>query len=204
VARVPKPSPEVFLNIPYDEKFGRLFLAFISGISAFGLVPRATLEITTSVRRLDRILDLIRQCEYSIHDLSRVEMDRGFPRTPRFNMPFELGLAVALEKTAKSKRRGWFVCESRRYRLTKSLSDLNGTDPFIHDGRIEGVFRELGNMFRAPGRQPSVQQMRTIYREVRGNLPVVLRKAGSTTPYTARVFRDLCLLASDAAEELVL
>jgi hypothetical protein len=80
---------------------------------------------------------------------------------------------------------------------------LNGTDPFIHDGTIEGVFRELGNMFRAPGRQPSVQQMRTIYREVRGNLPVVLRKAGSTTPYTARVFRDLCLLASDAAEELV-
>jgi hypothetical protein len=117
VARVPKPSPEVFLNIPYDEKFGGLFLAFISGISAFGLVPRATLEITTSVRRLDRILDLIRHCEYSIHDLSRVEMDRGFPRTPRFNMPFELGLAVALEKTAKSK----FVCESHRYRLAKSL-----------------------------------------------------------------------------------
>jgi hypothetical protein len=50
------------------------------------------------------------------------------------------------------------VCESQSYRLAKSLSDLNGTDPFIHDGTIEGVFRELGNMFRRPGRQPSVQQ----------------------------------------------
>jgi hypothetical protein len=98
VARVQKPSPEVFLNVPYDKKFERLFLALISGISAFGLVPRATLEITTSVRRLDRILDLIRRCEYSIHDLSRVEIDRGAPRTPRFNMPFELGLSVAFEK----------------------------------------------------------------------------------------------------------
>jgi hypothetical protein len=90
-------------------------------------------------------------------------MDRGAPRTPRFNMPFELGLAVAIEKASKSRTRGWFVCESQSYRLAKSLSDLNGTDPFIHDGTIEGVFRELGNMFRRPGRQPSVQQMRTIY-----------------------------------------
>lgn len=204
MARVQKPSPEVFLNVPYDKKFERLFLALISGISAFGLVPRATLEITTSVRRLDRILDLIRRCEYSIHDLSRVEMDRGAPRTPRFNMPFELGLAVAFEKASKSRTRGWFVCESQSYRLAKSLSDLNGTDPFIHDGTIEGVFRELGNMFRRPGRQPSVQQMRTIYRKLRINLPAVLRQAGSGTPYTARVFRDLSVIASAAAVEVML
>jgi len=204
VARVQKRSPEVFLNIPYDEKFERLFLAFISGISAYGLVPRATLEITTSVRRLDQILDLIRQCEYSIHDLSRVEMDRGFRPTPRFNIPFELGLSVALEGTAKSSRRGWFVCESRRYRLAKSLSDLNGTDAFIHDGTIEGVFRELGNMIRRPGIEPSVHQMRRIYPELSGGLNVVLRKAGSSTQYTARVFRELCVIAADAAEELVL
>ena len=119
MARLPKSSPEVFLNVPYHKKFERLFLAFISGISAFGLVPRATLEITRSVRRLDRILDLIRRCEYLIHDLSRVEMDRGAPRTPRFNIPFELGLSVAFEKMAKSKTRGWFVCESQSYRLAK-------------------------------------------------------------------------------------
>jgi hypothetical protein len=96
-------------------------------------------------------------------------------------MPFELGLSVAFEKTAKSQTRGWFVCESQSYRLAKSLSDLNGTDPFIHDGTIEGVFRELGN-----------------------NLPVVLRQAGSGTPYTARVFRDLSVIASAAAVEVVL
>jgi hypothetical protein len=31
VARRQKHTPEVFLNIPYDKKFERLFLAFISG-----------------------------------------------------------------------------------------------------------------------------------------------------------------------------
>jgi len=204
VARLQKHSPEVFLNIPYDTKFERLFLAFIAGTSALGLNPRATLEITTSVRRLERVLDLIRQCEYSVHDLSRVEIDRAVPRTPRFNMPFELGLSVAMERSGKNERRGWFVCESRSYRLSKSLSDLNGTDPFIHDGTIEGVFRELGNMFRRPGKQPTVQQMRLIYRKLRKNLAAILQQAGSKTPYSARVFRDLCVIAIDAAEELLL
>jgi hypothetical protein len=105
VARLQKHTPEVFLNIPFDKKFERLFLAFIAGTIALGLNPRATLEITTSVQRLDRILDLIRQCEYSVHDLSTVELDRGVPRTPRFNMPFEPGLSVALEKASKNERR---------------------------------------------------------------------------------------------------
>jgi|ERR1700688_444497 len=203
VARRQKPTPEVFLNIPYDKKFERLFLAYISGTIALGLNPRATLEITSSVRRLERILDLIRQCEYSVHDLSRVEIDRAAPQTPRFNMPFELGLSVALEKSAKHEKRGWFVCESRNYRLAKSLSDLNGTDPFIHNGTIEGVLRELANMFRRPGEQPTVQQMRLVYRKLRKNMPAVLHEAGSETPYSARVFRDLCVIAIDAAEQLV-
>jgi hypothetical protein len=202
VAR-PKRTPEVFLNIPYDKKFERLFLAFISGTIALGMNPRATLEIANSTRRLERILDLIRQCEYSVHDLSRVEVDRAAPRTPRFNMPFELGLSVALDKSGARGERGWFVCESRNYRLAKSLSDLNGTDPFVHDGTIEGVFRELANMFGRPGKQPTVQQMRSIYRRLRGSVPAVLRQAGSKTLYSASVFRALCVIASDAAGQLV-
>jgi hypothetical protein len=112
VAKRKRPRTEVFLNIPYDKKFERLFLAYIAGLSAFGLVPRATLEIPDSSRRLDKILKLIRNCRYSIHDLSRVELDRKKPRTPRFNMPFELGLTVAYQKQAKSKKENWYVFES--------------------------------------------------------------------------------------------
>src|SRR5262249_43804978 len=85
----------VFLNVPYDSAFENLYLAYIAGLSAFGLIPRATLEIPTSKRRLERIRKLIGQCGYSLHDLSRVQLDAGAPRVPRFNMPFELGLAVA-------------------------------------------------------------------------------------------------------------
>src|SRR5487761_646907 len=76
VAKPRKASADVFLNIPYDNKFQRLFLAYISGISAFGIVPRATLEISGSSRRLDRNFELLHACQYSIPDLSRIELDR--------------------------------------------------------------------------------------------------------------------------------
>ena len=131
----------VFLNVPYDEKFRTLYLAYIVGLSQLGLEPRATLEIPGGARRLDRILELIQGCRFSVHDLSRVEMDRVAPRTPRFNMPFELGLSVTWA-TLYPRRHTWFVCESTPRRLQKSLSDLDGTDPKIHGGTAEGVIRQ--------------------------------------------------------------
>jgi hypothetical protein len=68
-----------------------VYLAYIAALTAKGLAPRTTIEIPGSVRRLDRILELIASCRYSFHDLSRVELGRSRPRAPRFNMPFELG-----------------------------------------------------------------------------------------------------------------
>ncbi len=72
-ARPPKHSSRaVFLNIPYDEKFRRLYLAYVAGLIHLGLTPRATLEIPGGRFRLEKILELIRSRRYSIHDLSRV------------------------------------------------------------------------------------------------------------------------------------
>lgn len=191
----------VFLNIPYDKGFTNLYLAYIAGISAFGLVPRATLEIPTSQRRLDRIVRLINQCTYSIHDLSRVQLDRNKPRTPRFNMPFELGLAVALDRSHGRER--WYVCESLEYRISKSLSDLDGTQVHIHSGAVRGVLAVIGDIFVRRRNQPSVQQMYRIYRTISESLPTIMREAGTTDPYRARVFRDLILLARTEQLKLI-
>jgi hypothetical protein len=46
---------KAFLNVPYDRRYQRLYLAFIAGLSAFGLAPRVTIELGGSQRRLDRI-----------------------------------------------------------------------------------------------------------------------------------------------------
>ncbi len=192
---------DVFLNIPYDARFENLLLAYIAGISAFGFAPRATLEIPFGQRRLDRILSLIRQSRYSIHDLSRVQLDRSAPPTPRFNMPFELGLTVALERSAHPNH-SWIVCETVPHRIKKSLSDLDGTDAYIHGGTVAGVFRELGNAFVGSSRQPSVTEMSQIYRLLRVHFRSVLKKAGAKDAFNARVFKELCVRASTAADEL--
>ena len=200
--RPPKPTAKknrVFLNVPYDAAFENLLLAYIAGISAFGFTPRATLEIPFSERRLLRIMSLIKSSHYSIHDLSRVQIDRAAPRTPRFNMPFELGLTVGLG----SPQHAWIVCETRRHRIKKSLSDLDGTDVYVHDGTVRGVLRELCNVFVRTRRQPTIEQMMRIYRVLRSGFDGILRSAGASDPFNARVFRDLCVLASAAADDII-
>ena len=102
------------------------------------------------------------------------------------------------------RKHTWFVYEGRDRRLTKSLSDLNGTDPYVHGSIVTGVFRELCSAFVRPGRQPSIQQMKRVYRDVDGSLPEVLRRAGTRSIYNARVFKDICVIASESADKNVL
>lgn len=97
------------------------------------------------------------------------------------------------------------LCASlKKLRLKKSLTDLDGTDPFVHDGTIRGVFRELGNAFVRSQNQPTVEEMEKVYRILRKNFRLVLWRAGATHPFNAHVFRDLCVLASAAADSVVL
>jgi len=187
----------VFLNIPYDYKFKHLYLAYIVGVSALGLVPFATLGIPGD-RRLDRIFSLIQSCKYSIHDLSRVEVDAGPPRTPRFNMPLELGLAIAWNR-AGSASHSWFVFESQLRRAEKSCSDINGTDVYIHGADIRGVFRELRNALVRPTSQPTVPQMTSIYEELKPVIRQILRNGGTKDVYEAQVFAEIRLAAQQLA-----
>jgi len=189
-------EPEwVFLNLPYDARFERLYLAYIVGVTNLGLNPNATQAIPGDTARLDRIIDLIHTCAYSVHDLSRVEIDRTPPSTPRFNMPFELGLAVSWAKL-HPEQHTWFVFESQNRRAQKSISDLNGTDLNIHDGTVEGVMRELCNAFVRRDQRPSVPEMLADYRELRRSLPRVLNRSGAKSVFEARAFDDLCAAAS--------
>ena len=158
-----RPNPRAaFLNIPYDEQFGDLYVAYIAALTAHGITPRATLELPGGARRLDRIIELIGSCRYSFHDLSRVELDPVDPPTPRMNMPFELGLAIAWDRL-QPNRQVWYVLESVNRRVLKSLSDLAGTDVYIHSGTPEGVFREVGNALVRKRNPPAVQDVLYVY-----------------------------------------
>lgn len=198
--RPPEPSQNsVFLNIPYDDRFRRLYLAYIAGLIHLGLNPRATLEIPGGRNRLEKILELIRNCWYSIHDLSRVELDRTPPCTPRFNMPFELGLAVAAAQICDAPH-DWFVFEAVNRRAAKSLSDIAGTDANIHHGTLEGIMRELCNAFVRRSRESvSVTEMMRTYRALSRLVAQIERRTRARSLFEAGVFRLLCSTARGIA-----
>jgi hypothetical protein len=192
-----------FLNIPYDRDYENHFLAYIAGVAAFGLDPRATLELTSGERRLDRIFKLISACKYSFHDLSFVKLDRKSPATPRFNMPFELGLVVGWQNAVPSGH-DWFVFESSRHRLQKSLSDLNGTDPFVYGPDPNGILREIRNALARHDLQPTAAQMGDIFENLKEDAASwILKKTGASSVFEARAFAELVVAARRSAQVLV-
>ncbi|MGD1102632.1 MAG: hypothetical protein ABSA59_11245 [Terriglobia bacterium] len=191
-------SDKVFLNIPYDKRFEPLYLAFIAGLSGFGLIPQAVLQIPESERRLVRILSLIRQCKISFHDLSRVNLDPKPPRTPRFNMPFELGLAVAWQRIGKRSHR-WYVFEAEPHRLQKSLSDLNGTDPYIHHYQPDGVLQQLTDALIRVRHRPTVMELEAILDDLKKAAVKIKRGLRTKSLFGSRAFEDLVLAAQRIA-----
>ena len=192
----PLDAKAVFLNLPYDEEFSSLYVAYIVGLFYLGLVPHLASEIPGGTPRLQRISALVRSCRYSIHDLSRIELSAGSAHTPRFNMPLELGMTITWADLNPDLHT-WFVFESEPYRIQKSTSDLNGADAYIHGGSAEGVLRELRNAFWRKG-APPVPEMVSTHRFVEIDLKHhILPNAGASSIYAPGVFRELCLLCSN-------
>ena len=188
----------VFLNIPYDNEFEDLYVAYIVGLTQLGLRVKASLAVPNQ-GRLETIIGLIVKSDYSIHDLSRIEISKGIPR---FNMPVELGLA--LYRSHATNGRHWvYVFESKPYRAQKTTSDINGIDPQIHHGTPKGVMAGLRNILRQPGDVTTVPEMLISYDAVKRKLPELRRNAGGKSLFEASVFHDLMLAASVESQKLI-
>jgi hypothetical protein len=197
VRKGPSANPEdVFLNIPFDERYERLYLALIAGLTTIGLTPRSVLEIPPVQNRLERLIDLIQSCGSSIHDLSRVEVSPSKPRCPRFNMPFETGLAVAWAHMAPVDHR-WFLFEAVSFRVQKSLSDVNGFDPFIHKGTVEGLCSSLTKAFYRPA--IATDQLLKNYRRLRPIAADLKKKGRFDDLFNGAAFKNLVLVGQKLA-----
>jgi len=67
----------VFVNCPFDDEFRPILEAILFCITDCDLFPRVSTERLDAENRLDKIVDLIVESRYSIHDLSRVKARRG-------------------------------------------------------------------------------------------------------------------------------
>ena len=109
-------------------------------------------------------------------------------------MPLELGMAIACQKTLFPSHM-WFVFEAKRRRIQKSMSDLDGTDVYIHRGRPAFLFSELTNAFVWSQQQASVEKMRRVFVGLKKEMPRLMKDAGTNSCFTARVFKDLRVFA---------
>jgi hypothetical protein len=188
----PPESTHVFINAPFDPSYESLFVTLVGTLVFLGQEPHCVLEVREKGEgRLKRILDLIRKCRISIHELSRV----GLP--VRFNMPYELGLASALKLTSGYKFEV-FVLETRDHRLDVTLSDYKGRDPLIHHGTCDGMVACLLDTF-ASDIDDAPQQFRSAARRLRKSASLMKKDLKASSIYRASLFRRLVAAAGEIA-----
>lgn len=133
------PAETVFINCPYDKEYAETFDAIVFAVACCGFIPRSALESgDVAVPRMERIVRAIFSSYYSIHDLSRCRGE-GDEHLARFNMPLELGIAMARRYQTKGQKHDWFVLVPEGHLYGRVISDLAGFDPTRYDGRPESA-----------------------------------------------------------------
>ena len=162
---MPKAAYErsVFINCPFDEAYAPLLEAAVFCIIYFGFQPRLANErLEAGENRLDKIVGMIENSQYSIHDLSRCRAADG--AMFRMNMPFELGVDLGLRRGDPERfgNKKFLIFEQQPYDLKRALSDIAGQDVTYHKDDFEAVIRHVREFFRVEAKVPAPGPARLI------------------------------------------
>lgn len=165
----------VFINCPFDRRYGRLFHALVFAVLDCGFMPRCALEAEDGgEERIRKIKRIIRECRYGIHDISRVEVDSK-SRLPRFNMPLELGLFLGAQEYGmeEQKEKRSLVLDTIPYRYQQFCSDIAGQDIRAHHnqpakavGAVRAMMATALGGFRLPGPSRMMERFSTFQQEL--------------------------------------
>lgn len=158
---------DVFVNCPFDSNFQPLFDGLVYAIIRSGFRARCALEADDGAQnRLEKIMEIIRECRYGVHDISRTEPD-GKPPLPRFNMPLELGIFLGSRKYggAPQRQKRCIIFDVEQYRYQRFISDIAGQDIHTHGGDPARAIRELAAWLRRESADEKVPGGAAIARE---------------------------------------
>lgn len=133
----------VFINCPYDSDYAGLLRPMLFTILYLGMRPRIASEAMDSGQaRLDKIVELITEAKYSIHDISRIEAAKA-GELFRLNMTFELGFDMGCRHFGSDAHKGKkaLILESQLHRYKAALSDLSGCDIQTHGNEPHKMVR---------------------------------------------------------------
>ena len=171
-------SHNVFINCPFDDHYNPLFHAMVFTIHLLGFRPRCSREQQDSGRvRLDKLMEIMVECKFGIHDISRTEPD-PINRLPRFNMPFELGMDIGFRHVGdvQCKSKIHLIFDTKPYRFQKFLSDISGQDIAFHSNRASKVVSAVRDWLRTAtdaDDMPSGAIVYKHYKRFRRNLPKI-------------------------------
>jgi molybdopterin converting factor small subunit len=154
----------VFINCPFDNDFKPLLKALVFELIYLGFSPKLSQTLSSSSIRVNQIKDLIKTCKFGIHDLSRSKaMVVG--ESPRFNMPYELGLDIgALEYgSRKLKTKRILILETERFHYQKVISDIAGQDIENHNDDPKTLITKVRNWFSANFPEETIVGQRVIW-----------------------------------------
>lgn len=144
----------VFINCPFDKEYYSLLRPMIFTLIYLGFTPRIALErFDSGEARIHKIIEIIKECKFGIHDLSRLKSKtRG--EFYRLNMPFELGLDMGAKIFCnKFKDKRYLILEKEPFRYQAALSDLSNSDIKTHKNDARTLIRKLRNWFSENGVQ---------------------------------------------------
>ncbi len=143
----------VFINCPFDEDYLPLLRVLIFTVIQCGFRPRVATERSDSGEvRIKKIVSIIGESQYSIHDISRIEpLKEG--ALPRFNMPFELGVDIGSREhgPANLKTKRCLILERERFRYQTVLSDIAGNDIKSHQNDPIALVKAIRSWFAENG-----------------------------------------------------
>ena len=169
-------NDNVFINCPFDKQYEPIFHAIIFAIFDCGFVPRCTLEEDDASQiRIEKIYSIINACRYSIHDISRTELDSK-NNLPRFNMPLELGIFLSAKKfgSGKHNKKSCLILDKKAYRYQKFISDISGQDISAHNNSTKNAIRIVRDWLRGKSRRTTLSDGDVIwkrYQRFRKTLP---------------------------------
>jgi hypothetical protein len=149
----------VFVNCPFDTDYLLLLRPLLFTVIDLGFTPKIALESPDSGRpRIDRIIGLVHQSKFAIHDLSRLQASKE-GELSRLNMPFELGIDIGCRLFKKGQWAGkrCLILEAEKYRYQAAISDLSNSDVEAHENKPDLISAKVRNWLtsqsrlRAPG-----------------------------------------------------
>lgn len=193
-------NDSVFINCPFEPEYKPMLDAVVFAVFDCGFIARCTMEEEDASQiRIEKIYNIIFDCRYGVHDISRTELD-PISGLPRFNMALELGIFLGAKRFGQGEhqKKNCLILDREQYRYQKYISDISGQDIHAHENDPQKVISIVRNWLRNASRRVTIPGGNVIwnhYELFRKDLPEMGKELNLSV--SDLIFNDYALLVTE-------